>query len=80
MADVINLNLRVVLAAKGITMRDLAEETGYSHGHIRNVCCGSITSQKTQQKIEEALGMKIWSDPEIKAAAEQCSHDQEGEE
>ncbi len=78
MTTAMNMNIRVILAAKGINMRDLANLTGYSHGHIKNVCCGSQVSRKAREKINATLGVKVWNDQKIKAANEQCSQDQEG--
>lgn len=53
------------MAAKGISIRDLAAKTGLSYGYVSNLISGSKDSYIGKQKIEDALGMKIWSDSEI---------------
>jgi transcriptional regulator with XRE-family HTH domain len=58
-------SVRLVMAAKGISIRDLATKTGLSYGYVSNLISGSKDSYKGKQRIESVLGVKIWSDSEI---------------
>jgi transcriptional regulator with XRE-family HTH domain len=65
--------LKIGIAARGITFKELAKLTGYSYGHILNISSGSQGSLKALEKIESVLGMKIWSGPEIGADQDRYS-------
>lgn len=68
MTSIMIHDLKLIMTAKRVSMRMLAEETGYSVGHIRNVCCGAQVSRIAHRRIEAALGMdpgSIWNDFEI---------------
>lgn len=60
-------SIKLLLAAKAMTIRDLATKTGLSYCYTSNLISGCKFSTEGQRKIEAALGMKpgsIWSDPE----------------
>ena len=41
----------------------LAKLTGYAHGTIKNILCGCNTCDRQRRRIEDALGVAIWTDP-----------------
>jgi len=57
--------IRANMASKGINARELSVMAGLSHAYVRGIISGAYTFKKGREKVEKALGMKIWSDPEI---------------
>ena len=78
--EIIRKQIRFLMYGYGLTTKELAEKANLSVSHTRNLISGVFSSAPGRRKIEKALRSNLWNDPEIKAAAEQCSHDQEGEE
>jgi hypothetical protein len=64
MAPAIKKRIRQALLDAGLNGRTLAVRTGYTYGTVRNILCGTNKSATERQKVEDALGVAIWSDPE----------------
>jgi hypothetical protein len=58
-----NRRLKQALLDRDLNLVQLAKLTGYVHGSIRNVACGWDKSKPARRRIEQALGVAIWSTP-----------------
>lgn len=57
--------IRMALISRGLTQRDLADAIGHSFTYTRMVVCGLKRCRPVREKIEQALGLAVWSDPEV---------------
>jgi len=59
----IRRKLRIALLEGDHDYAWLGRETGYTQGYLRLVICGAKKSAVAREKIENLLGVPLWSDP-----------------
>ncbi len=62
--NVTGINLKAILAARGMSYRDLASLTGFRPGTLRNLACGNSRSMRGRARVEACLvlrsGLETW--------------------
>jgi len=71
--------IRTILASLDLTAKDLADRTGLSHSYVRGLISGTYSNKKGREKLEKALGWKVWSDmePDVPSARAEPGNDAE---
>jgi transcriptional regulator with XRE-family HTH domain len=62
--------VRILLAQRRMTLRDLAREIGMGYGTVRNVVNGSKTARPARERIHRFFGEDIWPLSQDDTAAE----------
>jgi transcriptional regulator with XRE-family HTH domain len=63
--------IRTIMANLDLTAKDLADRAGLSHSYVRGLISGTYSNKKGRERVEVALGYKVWSDQEPDGSASQ---------
>ena len=73
-------SIKFMMAAKGVSLRDLSEKTGLSYGYVSNLISGSKKSEKGLSDIIQALGMdQVLRDMESEVSVAKTDHGKDSE-
>lgn len=59
---------RMLLAANGLTYRDIEARSGMARRTIHNITCGQNQYDRGRKLIEDVLGIEIWRKQDPRAA------------